>query len=93
MLYEVITMDKEMIGTKSASNLFNKQSGLLGITGVSSDMREIRSAADAGNQMAKLGLEMYSYRIKKYIGSFAAAMGRITSYNVCYTKLLRRPLG
>ncbi len=70
-------MDKEMIGTKSASNLFNKQSGLLGITSVSSDMREIRSAAAEGNQYAQLGLEMYSYRIKKYIGSYAAAMGGV----------------
>ncbi len=70
-------MDKEMIGTKSASNLFNKQSGLLGITGVSSDMREIRAAAAEGDKMAILGLEMYSYRIKKYIGSYAAAMGGV----------------
>ena len=70
-------MDKEMIGTKSASNLFNKQSGLLGITGVSSDMREIRAAAAEGHKMAELGLDMYSYRIKKYIGSYAAAMGGV----------------
>lgn len=70
-------MDKEMIGTKSASVLFNKQSGLLGITGISSDMREIRAAASEGNQLAKLGLDMYSYRVKKYIGSYAAAMGGV----------------
>jgi acetate kinase len=70
-------MDKEMIGTKSASVLFNKQSGLLGITGVSSDMREIQSAAAEGNKLANLGLDMYSYRIKKYIGSYAAAMGGV----------------
>ncbi|MGQ1787197.1 MULTISPECIES: acetate/propionate family kinase [unclassified Saccharicrinis] len=70
-------MDKEMIGTKSASVLFNKQSGMLGVTGVSSDMREIRSAAMEGNKMAQLGLEMYAYRIKKYIGSYAAAMGGV----------------
>ena len=70
-------MDKEMIGTKSASVLFNKQSGMLGITGVSSDMREVRTAAEEGNELAKLGLDMYAYRIKKYIGSYAAAMGGV----------------
>ncbi len=70
-------MDKELIGTKSASVLFNKQSGMLGVTGISSDMREVRAAADGGNTMAQLGLEMYSYRIKKYIGSYAAAMGGV----------------
>ena len=70
-------MDKELIGTKSASVLFNKQSGMLGVTGVSSDMREINAAADEGNKYAKLGLDMYSYRIKKYIGSYAAAMGGV----------------
>jgi acetate kinase len=68
-------MDKEMIGTRSASVLFNKHSGMLGITGISSDMREIESAANQGNAMALLGLEMYDYRIKKYIGSYIAAMG------------------
>ncbi len=70
-------MDKEMIGTKSASNLFNKQSGLLGVTGISSDMREIRGAKAEGNEMAALGMDMYAYRIKKYIGAYAAAMGGV----------------
>ncbi len=70
-------MDKEVIGTKSASILFNKQSGMLGVTGVSSDMREITAAIEAGNDRAKLGLDMYTYRIKKFIGSYAAAMGGI----------------
>lgn len=57
------------------SNLLNKKSGVLGITGISSDMREIESANDEGNERAKLALDMYSYRIKKYVGSYAAAMG------------------
>lgn len=70
-------MDKELIGTKSASVLFNKQSGMLGVTGISSDMREVRAAADGGNTLAQLGLDMYSYRIKKYIGAYAAAMGGV----------------
>lgn len=57
------------------SNLLNKKSGVLGITGISSDMREIESANDEGNDRAKLALDMYSYRIKKYVGAYAAAMG------------------
>lgn len=70
-------MDKEMIGTRSASILFNKHSGMLGVTGISSDMREVEDAVEEGNSMAILGSKMYSYRIRKYIGSYAAAMGGV----------------
>ena len=66
-----------MIGTKSASVLFNKHSGMLGVTGISSDMREIESAIEKGDELAKIGMEMYTYRVKKYIGSYAAAMGGV----------------
>jgi acetate kinase len=69
-------MDKEEIGLSSVNTVFNKQSGMLGVTGVSSDMREIEEAAfKNGDIRAKLGLDMYHYRIKKYIGAYAAAMG------------------
>jgi acetate kinase len=69
-------MDKEEIGLSSVNTVFNKQSGMLGVTGVSSDMREIEEAAfKNGDLRAKLGLDMYHYRIKKYIGAYAAAMG------------------
>ncbi len=57
------------------SNLLNKKSGVLGITGISSDMREIDDAIANGNERAKLALDMYNYRIKKYVGAYAAAMG------------------
>lgn len=57
------------------SILLNKKSGVLGITGISSDMREIDDAIAAGNERAKLALDMYNYRIKKYVGAYAAAMG------------------
>jgi acetate kinase len=70
-------MDKEKIGTKSTSVLFNKHSGMLGISGISSDMREIREAANNGNERCKLAIKMFDYRVKKYIGSYAAAMGGI----------------
>ena len=70
-------MDKEKIGTKSASILFNKHSGLLGISGISSDMREIREAANNGDERCLLAIKMFDYRVKKYIGSYAAAMGGV----------------
>lgn len=68
-------MSKEGINIQAASTLINKHSGMIGITGVSSDMREIEQAAKNGNERARLGLNMYHYRVKKYIGSYAAAMG------------------
>ena len=57
------------------SNLLNKKSGVLGVTGISSDMREIDDAVANGNERAKLALDMYNYRIKKYVGAYTAAMG------------------
>lgn len=57
------------------SNLLNKKSGVMGITGISSDMREIEAASQNGDKKAILALDMYNYRIKKYIGAYAAAMG------------------
>lgn len=57
------------------SNLLNKKSGVMGITGISSDMREIDAAAAKGDKKAILALDMYNYRIKKYIGAYTAAMG------------------
>lgn len=61
---------------EQVSNLFNKQSGMLGLTGYS-DMRDIIKAMNEGDQAAKLAYDMYAYRIKKYIGSYAAAMNGI----------------
>lgn len=68
-------MEKEEIGIKSASTLFNKHAGMLGITGISSDMREIEMAKENGNERATLALDIYNYKVKKYIGSYIAAMG------------------
>lgn len=68
-------MEKEELNINIANTLVNKHSGMLGITGVSSDMREIEKEAAAGNERAILGLQMFRYRIRKYIGSYAAAMG------------------
>jgi len=68
-------MNKEEIGVQSANTLINKHSGLLGVSGISSDMREVEKAAEEGNKRALLAIKMYSYRIKKYIGAYCAAMG------------------
>lgn len=57
------------------SNLLNKKSGVAGLTGGSSDMRDVENAAKAGDKRAQLAQDMYFYRIKKYIGAYAAAMG------------------
>jgi len=70
-------MEKEMIGSHAVSTLFNKHSGVLGVSGISSDMRDIENAIAEGNERAKLALDMYEYRIRKYIGSYAAALGGV----------------
>uniref|UniRef100_UPI003FF12501 acetate kinase n=1 Tax=Phocaeicola sp. TaxID=2773926 RepID=UPI003FF12501 len=70
-------MEKEGLNATGVSNLLNKKSGLLGVSGVSSDMREIQAAVDAGNEKANLAQTMYYYRIKKYIGTYAAALGGV----------------
>ena len=68
-------MDKERLAVDTASTLFNKHSGMLGLTGISSDFRDIRKAAtDDHNELAQMALEMYDYRVKKYIGAYTAAM-------------------
>lgn len=70
-------MEKEGLNATGVSNLLNKKSGLLGVSGVSSDMREIQAAVDAGNAKANLAQTMYYYRIKKYIGTYAAVLGGV----------------
>jgi len=70
-------MGKEVIGLGATNTLLNKHSGVLGISGVSSDMREVEEAAEAGNERAQLALDMYQYRVKKYIGAYTAAMGGV----------------
>ncbi|GAB1416401.1 acetate kinase [Paludibacter sp.] len=67
-------MEKEMINSSSVSTLFNKHSGVLGVSGISSDMRDIEKAIEEGNDRAKLALDIYEYRMIKYIGSYFAAL-------------------
>lgn len=70
-------MEKEGLTPAGVSNLLNQKSGALGISGVSSDMREMLAACEAGNQRAILAEKMYYYRILKYIGSYAAVLGGV----------------
>jgi acetate kinase len=73
----IYIMQKEEITKQTANTLINKHSGMLGVTGISSDMREIEAAAEKGSERAILGLDMYHYRIKKYIGAYIAALGGV----------------
>ena len=70
-------MDKEGLDPTGMSNLLNKKSGVAGVTGVSSDMREVIAAAHQGNERCQLALNMYAYRVRKYIGAYAAAMNGV----------------
>lgn len=70
-------MDKEDLDTKALSTLINKKSGVLGISGISSDMRDIDAAIAEGNECAKLALDMYIYRIVKYIGAYTAVLNGV----------------
>lgn len=72
-----LIMEKEEIDYSSLNTLLNKHSGVLGISGISSDMREVETAAAEGDERAILSLKMYQYRVRKYIGAYAAAMGGV----------------
>jgi len=66
--------DKEHLNVQNVSDMINKESGVLGITGLSSDMRDLEQAANEGNERASLALNMYAYKVKKFIGSYIAAL-------------------
>ena len=73
-------MGKEGLSLSEAGTLLNKHSGLIGISGVSSDMRELIAAIKEGNKRAKYAFDIFCYRIKKYLGSYAAAMGGLDAF-------------
>lgn len=70
-------MDHENLNTSEVENLMNKKSGLLGISGVSNDLRSVREASEQGDERAMLAYEMYSNSVKKYIGQYIAVMGGV----------------
>jgi acetate kinase len=70
-------MDKEDLEASEMDSVLNKESGLYGVSGVSSDMRDIEEAAEEGNNQARVALDIFNYRVKKYIGAYSAAMGGV----------------
>jgi len=66
--------DKEHLNVQGVSNMINKKSGVMGITNLSSDMRDLELAANSGNKRAILALKMYAYKVKKFIGAYIAAL-------------------
>lgn len=69
--------EKENLSVKGVSDLINKHSGVAGISGLSSDMRDLELAAEDGHEKAQLALKMYSYRVKKFVGSYVAILGGV----------------
>ena len=69
--------NKEGIDVSKALTLLNKKSGVLGVSGLSSDFRDLDAAAESGNERAALAIDIFAYSVKKYIGSYAAAMGGV----------------
>ena len=67
-------MDKEHISSEEVDNILNKKSGILGLSGVSSDFRDIEDAIAKGNKRAEMAMDVFVYTVAKYIGSYAAAM-------------------
>lgn len=70
-------IDLEGYDPERVGSLMNKKSGLLGVSGVSNDMRELLQACEQGNARAQIAVDLFCYRIKKYIGAYAAAMGGV----------------
>jgi len=71
----IFLMERLGLDTDQVDDLLNKQSGLLGVSGVGSDIRDVHKAADAGNRRAALALEIFCYRVRKYIGAYSAVLG------------------
>jgi len=69
--------EKEDLTIQDSNNMINKRSGLLGVSGISSDMRDIEKAIGEGNERAKIAFDMFVYRVKKFIGAYAASMGGV----------------
>jgi len=69
--------ERENLNFKGISDLINKKSGVAGISGLSSDMRDLETAANEGHERARLALDMYNYRVTQFIGSYAASMGGV----------------
>ena len=69
--------EKEGLSIQDVNNVINKKSGVLGISQISSDMRDLEIAAEKGDKKAELAIKMYAYRVRKFIGAYAAVMGGV----------------
>ena len=69
--------EKKALSIQETNNLINKESGLAGVSGISSDMRDLENAAAEGNDRAQLALDMFAYRVKKFVGSYTAVLGGV----------------
>ena len=69
-------MERERLSTKQIDSIMNKNSGMLGLTETSSDMREIEAEADRGNEQHRIALDVYCHRLRRYIGAFMAVLGK-----------------
>lgn len=74
---------KENLTVEEALNILNKKSGMLGLTGISSDARDVEAAVKEGNERAILTVQSYAYRVAKYIGAYTAAMNGVDA--ICFT--------
>ena len=70
-------MEKENMTIDEVNNVLNKRSGVMGISGVSSDFRDLEQAAEKGNKRAALAIDVFAYKVKKYIGSYSAVMNGV----------------
>ena len=70
-------MEKENMDAQQIDNLLNRQSGILGISGVSSDFRDLEAAANDGDERSQLAIDIFAYKVRKYIGGYVAAMGGV----------------
>ena len=73
-------MKHENLTVGEMDSLLNKHSGLLGVSGISGDMREIEAGVKSGNERAKVAFDIYEYRIRKYIGAYAVALDGVDVY-------------
>ena len=83
-------MEKEHLSPSQMDELLNKKSGMLGISGISSDDRDVAAAVEQGNERAKLAWNMRTYQITKYIGGFIAALGEAGRHRV-HGRYRRKP--
>ena len=72
-------MEKENMNAQQIDDYLNRRSGILGISGLSSDFRDLESAANRGDERSQLAIDIFAYKVKKYIGGYVAAMGGVVS--------------